>query len=132
MAPKKGFIPWIQSEMMHRKCFFSLASDKVGGEPGIRPVTNKIQRFNVVVPWFKAHLFFFPEELRYTKPMVELYDELSLASPKGFKSKKDDFADTISMLGAITAYRPSEVTPEPDACQDIWGDWEKPDTSTGL
>ena len=129
---QKGFIQWIQSEMLHRNIYFNLASDKVTGEPGIRPTTNKMQRFNVTVPWFKAHKMFFPEELRHTRPMGEAIEELSLASPGGFKSKHDDFIDTISMLGAIRAWPPSEDTPALTSGQDIWDEWEKPDKSTAL
>lgn len=129
---QKGFIAWIQSEMLNRNMYFTLASDKTSGEPGIRPTTNKMERFNIVVPLFKTHKIYFPEELRYTIPMVEAVDELSLASPAGFKSKKDDFIDTISMLGAITAWKPSEVNPGPNASQDIWGDYEEPDQTTAL
>lgn len=128
---QKGFIPWIQGEMLHRKVWFALASDKTTGEPGIRPSTNKMERFMVVQPWFKLHLFFFPEELRLTQPMIEMWDELTLASPGGFKSKKDDFIDTISMLGLLTVWRPSEVPPETDSGQDIYDDWEQPDSSSG-
>jgi len=129
---QKGFIAWIQSEMLHRNSYFSLASDKSSGEPGIRPATNKMERFNVVLPLFKAHKIYFPEELRYTKAMVEAAEELSLASPGGFKSKKDDIIDTISMLGAMTVWRPSEVASDPQDSKDIWGDWAQPDTSTAL
>jgi len=118
-----GFIPWLQSEMAHRNVWFNLSSDKTTGKPGIRPsnTKQKIERFNVVVPWFKAKKMYFPHELKHTPPMQEMLSEMSLVSPSGFKSKKDDFADTISMLGAITAWKPSEVTPtEPD--DPIYGD----------
>ena len=38
-------------------------------------------------------------------------NELSLVSVSGFKSKHDDFADTISMLASMHAWRPSEDAP---------------------
>jgi len=123
---QKGFIPWVQSEMMNRNIYFTIASDKSSGELGIRPLTQKMQRFNIVLPWFKAHKFFFPEELRFTPPMIEMSDELTLASASGFKSKRDDFADTISMLGALTTWRPSEVD-SMSTTPDMWGEWEAPD-----
>lgn len=129
---QKGFISWIQSEMSNRNIFFTLASDKTSGEPGIRPVTEKIVRFNLIVPMFKAHKVFFPEELRHTRPMVEAIDELTLVSPSGFKSKHDDFCDTLSMLGAITAWKPSEVTPDPDADLDSWEEFGVPNNETAL
>jgi len=130
---QQGFIPWIQNEMLVRNIYFNLASDKNSGIPGIRPVTDKMQRFLVTVPLFKSHKIRFPEELRYTAPMVEAVEELTLAAISGFKSKKYDFIDTISMLGVIPAWRPSEELPEPDPGQkDIYGDWEQPDTTSAL
>jgi len=126
---QQGFISWIQAEMLHRKVYFTLASDKKSGEAGIRPITNKMQRFNVIVPWFKVKKFFFPEELRFTKPMVEAVEELSLASPGGFKSKHDDFLDTISMLASLTTWRPSESPPNRSG-KDIWGEWDEPTDTT--
>ena len=129
---QKGFIVWIQNEMMHRNMYFTLASDKKTGEPGIRPNTDKMTRFNLIVPLFKAHKMFFPKQLKYGSCMVECYDELTLASPSGFKSKKDDFIDTISMLGAITVWRPDAVTPDMTSGSDIYGDADKPNTSTAM
>ena len=43
--------------------------------------------------------------------MQECVAELVLVAKGGFKSKKDDFIDSISMLGMITTWRPSEVIP---------------------
>lgn len=106
-----GFIPWIQDQMMQKNCFFNLASDKNDGKPGIRPNTNKMVRFNIVVPWFKAHMIYWPEELREDDRIQEAMSELTLASPAGFKSKNDDFIDTISMLGSLQTWRPSEEAP---------------------
>jgi phage terminase large subunit-like protein len=122
---QKGFIKWLLAEMGHRNQSFALASDKTSGELGIRPVVNKLERFMVVQPQFAQHKFWFPEELRLSDPMVEMHDELTLLSRGGFKSKKDDFGDTISMLGSINAYRPSQPIPGPGAGQDIWGEWEE-------
>lgn len=111
---QKGFISWIQNEMMTRNIYFNLASDSNKGAPGIRPNTNKMQRFMVVVPWFKLGKIYFPEELKSSAPIQEAINELHLAAANGFRSKKDDFIDTISMLGVLQAWKPSEVTPEPD------------------
>ena len=55
---------------------FNLASDKNSGQPGIRPVTNKMQRFNLVVPWFKARKVFFPIELQHSQPVTEAINDL--------------------------------------------------------
>lgn len=106
-----GFIPWLNQEMMKRNVWFTLASDNNSSNPGIRPNTNKMQRFNIVVPWFKTHKIFFPEEMKLSEPIVELMDELRLASAGGFKSKHDDGIDTISMLASMTAWKPSEAIP---------------------
>ncbi len=43
--------------------------------------------------------------------MQEAINELSLVSAGGFKSKHDDFIDTISMLGSLTPWKPSEEAP---------------------
>ena len=37
--------------------------------------------------------------------------ELSLVSVSGFKSKHDDFWDTVSMLSSLTPWKPSEEAP---------------------
>lgn len=102
-----GFVRWIQTEMIERNIFFGLASDSNDNKPGIRPNTNKLVRFNTVVPLFKAKKIFFPLEMKESEPMKEAMNELSLVSVSGFKSKHDDFADTISMLASIKATRPS-------------------------
>lgn len=102
-----GFIQWIQEQMMLRNNFFTLASENNNGKLGVRPVTNKMSRFTTVVPWFKAGLMHFPHERRDSPEIREAIEELSLASPGGFKSKKDDFIDTVSMLSVMNAWRPS-------------------------
>ena len=119
-----GFVQWIQSEMAHRNIWFNLASDKASGQPGIRPspTTNKLERFNVIVPWLKAGHMYFPHEMKHTDPMREMQDELSLVAVSGFKSKKDDFCDTISMLGSMTVWKPSEVNPDAAPRDDIFAD----------
>jgi len=105
-----GFVSWIQSQMIDRNIWFNLASEGNKGKPGIRPNTNKMVRFNIVVPWFKAGQMFFPKELQSGTPMMECMNELTLMAPSGIRSKHDDFIDTISMLGSLTVWRPSEVT----------------------
>ena len=118
-----GFIPWLQNEMMSRNQYFTLASENNSNKPGIRPNTNKMVRFNIMVPMFKAGKMYFPEELKSQPIMAEFVNELSLASPGGFKSKHDDAIDTISMLASLQAWKPSEVTPSlEDASLDIWDD----------
>jgi predicted phage terminase large subunit-like protein len=104
-----GFIPWIREQMMQRNNYFNLASEGNNNKPGIRPNTNKMVRFNIVVPWFKAGKMYFPEELKNEPFLQETIMELSLATPKGFKSKHDDVLDTISMISSLTVWRPSDI-----------------------
>lgn len=116
-----GFIRWIQNEMSVRNQFFNLASENNDGNPGIRPNTNKLVRFNTMVPLFKMHKMFFPLEMKHTNIMLELQDELSLVTPRGFKSKHDDFIDTISMLSSLYTWRPSEsITGEYKEDSNVW------------
>lgn len=76
--------------------------------PGIRPNTNKLQRFNIVVPWFKAGKMYFPEDARNHPAVAEIMEELRLASLAGFKSKHDDGIDTISQLASLKPWKPSD------------------------
>jgi predicted phage terminase large subunit-like protein len=103
-----GFIQWIQGQMMERNIFFPLASEGNDTKPGIRPNTNKLVRFNTVVPWFKARKIFFPIEKKKEAPLMEAMNELSLVAIGGMRSKHDDFLDTISMLSSLNPWKPSE------------------------
>lgn len=116
-----GFIPWINEQMMARNIYFMLASEGNKGQPGIRPNTDKMTRFNLVVPWFKTHQMHFPIELKQSPEMIQCMDELTNMSAKGTKSKHDDFSDTISMLAFLNAFKPSadmEVVYNDET--DIW------------
>lgn len=116
-----GFIPWIQDQMMTRQVYFNLAKDKDSSKLGIRPNTNKMQRFNIVVPWFKTHQMFFPREMKETPVMQEYVNELELVSPAGMKSKHDDCLDTISMLANLTPYKPDAAVPvSKNSDTEIW------------
>lgn len=109
---QKGFIPWIQEQMMVRNIYFPLASDHNSKELGIRPNTNKVQRFNTgAVPLFKAGKIYFPEELKGDLRISEFLDELRLASPGKFRSKHDDCLDTLSMIQSLKPWKPSEEAP---------------------
>ena len=88
-----------------------------------------MQRFQVVVPWFKAGKMYFPEELKLHPLVAEAVQELELVSPGGFKSRKDDVADGISMLTVMPVWLPStdEVLSENseglwDSDEDDYGD----------
>jgi len=115
-----GFIPWIQDQMMTRNIYFNLASEGNESKPGIKPNTNKMVRFNIVLPHFKAGHVFFPEELKLTPIMTEFMEELGLASLAGFKSKHDDCIDSISMLGSLTTWKPSEEVELHQSSDGIW------------
>lgn len=115
-----GFVRWIENEMMNRNMFFNLASEGNNQQAGIRPNTNKLVRFNTMVPMFKAKKMFFPEEMKTSVPMLEAVNELSLVSPGGFKSKHDDFCDTISMLSSMKAWKPSAAARMKETDEGIW------------
>jgi len=125
---QKGFVSWVRREMGTKRCYFNLTSENNEGNPGIRPSTDKITRFNVVVPLFKNHKILFPEELNKSPEMLEMQEEMQLVSRKGFKSKHDDFADTISMLPLINSFMPSEETPLSfNEDSQIWEEEEEPE-----
>ena len=102
-----AFINWLQREMMTRNIFFSFArSGKNKSTVGIRPETDKLTRFNLMVPYFKMGKIFFPEELKSTKIMSEFLGELALVTRNGIKGH-DDCIDTISMLAYMNPWKPS-------------------------
>lgn len=115
-----GFISWIEKEMISRNIFFALASDKNQGRAGIRPTVDKLQRFNVVVPWFKKGEMFFPADV-FSEALNELLLELSQTTIGGFKSKHDDGLDTISMLPLMPIWLPSEESKLVQQGTDLWG-----------
>lgn len=102
-----AFIKWLQGEMMNRNVWFNFASSEKSGAPGIRPVVNKLTRFNLVVPLFKAGKMYFPAEMKASKIMAHYYGQIKLATMNGLKGK-DDCIDTISMLMYLNPWKPSE------------------------
>jgi len=127
-----GFIPWIQGQMLERNSYFNISKDTTGPSLGIRPSTNKMVRFNIVVPWFKMHLMFFPTELKETPLIQETMNELRLVAPAGFKSKNDDCLDGISMLGSLTVWRPSEEVSMSKNKDNMWEIEEEDESVSGL
>jgi phage terminase large subunit-like protein len=119
---QSGFIPWIQDMMIQKNIFFVMTSENNSTKPGIRPNTNKMQRFNTVVPLFKLHKIYFPEEDKTGSVMMEMVNELSLASSSGFRSKKDDFIDTISMLSVMRPVAPTSQEVEQREGGGMWDD----------
>jgi len=104
-----GFINWIKSEMMNRNVYFNIAREKGKTAEGIRPSINKLSRFNLAVPLFKANKMYFPKEMENTDIMNEFINELRMATINGLKGK-DDCIDTISMLMFMHIIKPSAVT----------------------
>lgn len=125
-----GFVSWVQEQMMTRNIFFPLASENNNGKPGIRPNTQKMVRFNTMVPVFKTGKMYFPYERKSSPELIEAMEELTLVAPNGFRSKHDDFADTISMLSILKPWKPSqEGSFHPNNQTDIW-EHETEDTSS--
>jgi len=116
--------------MVQRNIFFNLASDKNSGEPGIRPNGNKMVRFQTILPQFKLKKIRFPEDRKDSEEVREIVAELSNASKSGFKSKHDDFIDTVSMLSVMDPWKPSEGTVISETKEDgIWHSDYVPETT---
>ena len=127
-----GFIPWIQQEMMNRNVWFTFATNGNSNQPGIRPLTSKMSRFNLVVPWFKQKKIFFPSQLRTSKIMQAFREELDMITPLEMKSKNDDCNDNISQLPLLGAWRPSEETPAMvQNSQQMWAMDEEEEIPSG-
>jgi len=116
-----AFIQWLQQEMLNRNIWFNFASSEKSGNPGIRPVTSKLARFNLVVPWFKMGKMYFPEEMKTSVIMGQFTGQLRMATVSGLKSK-DDCIDTISMLAYLKPWRPSDSVPATPEEIDRWED----------
>jgi phage terminase large subunit-like protein len=117
---QQAYIKLLQSEMMNRNIWFNFASSEKSGEPGIRPTTDKLSRLNLVVPWFKSGMMHFPEEMKHSVIMGHFMGQLRLATMSGLKGK-DDCLDTISMLGYLTPWKPSEAASlEQKGSSELW------------
>ena len=117
--------------MMNRNCFFTLASSNNAKQPGVRPLTDKIGRFNLVVPWFKTGKMFYPEQLRTNSVVAAHIEEITMATMLGFKTKHDDCADTVSMLPLIGAWRPGEAVSMVQQDNGVWAPEETEEEATG-
>ena len=102
-----GFIPWLQNEMVTRNIWFNFASTK--GSPGIRPTTDKLTRFNLVVPWFKSGKIYFPEQMKSSNIIGTFMQQIKLCTINGIKGH-DDCIDTISMLAFLKPWEPMSNT----------------------
>lgn len=116
---QQAFIKWLQAEMLVRNTWFNFASSAKSNEPGIRPTVDKLSRFNLVVPWFKAGKMYFPEEMQDSKIMSIYMGQIRLATKSGLKGK-DDCIDTISMLAYLDPWLPAESGPATPDEIDIW------------
>ena len=112
-----GFISLFRREMMNRNIWFNFASN--GSSEGIRPTTDKLSRFSLIVPMFKAGKMFFPEELRNSTIMEEFMGQIRLVTANGIKGK-DDCLDTISMLIYMNAFKPSAQLVATETSNDIY------------
>lgn len=116
-----AFIQWLQNEMMVRNVWFSFASSEKSNTPGIRPTVDKLTRFNLVVPWFKAGKMYWPEEMKTTEILGTFLNQLRLVTQSGIKGK-DDCIDTISMLGYLRPWKPGASAAVTQTDVDIWED----------
>lgn len=130
---QQGFVSFIQEKMLERNMWFNLASSNNNNTAGIRPNTNKFVRFQSVEPWFQAGIVHFPEQRKYDFEMIEAVEELSLVSASGFRSKHDDFLDTISMLGMMDTWKPmGEAESKYNDDGNIWGFVEEQEEYSSL
>jgi predicted phage terminase large subunit-like protein len=114
-----GFIPLFQREMMHRNVWFSFAQGK-GGALGLRPVANKLIRFNMVVPQFKAGKIHFPEEARSEFCVATIIEQIRMTTGTGIKAKNDDGLDTVSMLADMNPWKPDEAVNKHMLKDGVW------------
>lgn len=107
-----GFIDWIQMEMRRRSEYFVLAKQK-GREGtndlGIRPNKNKMLRLENMVSLFNRGQISVTKELVESTYGKELFEELDLATRKGFMSRHDDATDAMTQLMDINIFKPSNL-----------------------
>jgi predicted phage terminase large subunit-like protein len=101
---QQGFVDWLKMEMNNREKYFNLAHQN--GKPGIRPATDKLSRFNMVVPLFKAGKIKFVEEMKSSRILGIFLEQISMVTKDGIKGK-DDCVDTVSMLQYMNPWKPT-------------------------
>jgi predicted phage terminase large subunit-like protein len=127
-----GFIPWIMEKQNQQGIYFNLTHEK--GKPGIRPMTDKLSRFNLIVPLFKAGKIHFPEEMRKERILQIFMEQISLATKDGIKGK-DDALDTISMLNNMNPWVPVKQEEEKKTVHvddPMWGREVEPELETDM
>ncbi len=119
-----AFIQWIQEEQIKRNIFFSLAKEKGKTHVGIRPIVNKLSRFNLIVPTFSAGKVYFPKDRKHMFLIKEFINEIRMATSTGLKGK-DDCLDTASMLMFMRITLPSKdevIEHSREEHTSFWGD----------
>lgn len=101
-----AFLAWLKKEMAIRNIFFNFATSINSNLEGIRPTTDKLSRFNLVVPLFKLHKINFPLEIKESPIMTEFLTEIGTVTADGIKGH-DDCLDTISMLTMMKTWTPT-------------------------
>jgi len=115
-----GFIPLFRREMINRNIWFNFAQGK-SGQAGIRPITNKLARFNMVVPFFKANKIYFPKEKMTDVCLANIIEQIKMVTMSGIKSKNDDGLDTVSMLADMNPWKPDANQTKMNRTEE--GDW---------
>ena len=121
---QQGFVDWLMMEMNNREQYFNLTQKD--GKPGIRPATDKLARFNMVVPLFKAKKVKFVEEMRLSRVLGIFLEQISMVTKDGIKGK-DDCVDTVSMLQYMNPWIPSGSATAVSGSQgkelprEVWG-----------
>lgn len=121
---QQGFVDWLMMEMNNREQYFNLTQKE--GKPGIRPATDKLARFNMVVPLFKAKKVKFVEEMRLSRVLGIFLEQIAMVTKDGIKGK-DDCVDTVSMLQYMNPWIPSGSATAVSGSQgkelprEVWG-----------
>lgn len=103
-----GFISLLESEMLRRNTYFSIAKGKGTNKQGIAVRTNKMDRFRLTEPFFKQKKIFLPEELKESMLIQEILEELSTVTIDGIKSVHDDALDMISQFDQMYVVYPTK------------------------
>ena len=139
---QNGFISWIKQEMVQRNEFFALAktvsANGKSSKIGILSPTNKtkLERFNVLLPDIKSGKLWLPRDLDTTPMVIEAVNELKHVTKRGILSRRDDWLDSLSMLGNMQIVLPSGDGYYTGAAShkldkdDVYGKfWDEPVTS---
>jgi predicted phage terminase large subunit-like protein len=121
---QKGFVSWIQSEMLKRNIFFHLAGS--GNTIGIRRSKDKLTYLKNIQPRFAMHKVWLPDNDRAEFYVRELVEEIRNTTVTDIKSRHDDALDALSMMGEMPIVEPSYGS-SPD--HEVGGVWTFDDLS---